>query len=161
MSLKNLKTMKSEQGFTIVELLIVIIVIGILAAIIIVAYNGVTSSARDSSAHAAGVTMQKKIEAYNAAVGNYPSAATTTNDLNTQTASALTGSGLTMDTTANITAANGTTKVRVEICTAPAGATGYRVTYFNYITNTMPAVGGQQIAGGTNGTPCTTYTIGT
>lgn len=31
------------QGFTIVELLIVIVVIGILAAIIIVAYQGVTS----------------------------------------------------------------------------------------------------------------------
>ena len=37
---------KHSQGFTIVELLIVIVVIGILAAITIVAYNGVTAKAQ-------------------------------------------------------------------------------------------------------------------
>jgi prepilin-type N-terminal cleavage/methylation domain-containing protein len=37
-----------RRGFTIVELLIVIVVIGILAAITIVAYNGVLSRARDA-----------------------------------------------------------------------------------------------------------------
>lgn len=37
------------SGFTIVELLIVIVVIGILAAIVIVAYNGVTKRAQTSS----------------------------------------------------------------------------------------------------------------
>lgn len=36
-----------QKGFTIVELLIVIVVIGILAAISIVAYNNVTQKARD------------------------------------------------------------------------------------------------------------------
>lgn len=38
------------QGFTIVELLIVIVVIAILAAIIIVAYNGMNTRAKDSAA---------------------------------------------------------------------------------------------------------------
>jgi len=37
-----------QSGFTIVELLIVIVVIGILAAITIVAYNGVQTRARDT-----------------------------------------------------------------------------------------------------------------
>lgn len=37
------------RGFTIVELLIVIVVIGILAAIVIVAYQGVTNRANDSA----------------------------------------------------------------------------------------------------------------
>jgi prepilin-type N-terminal cleavage/methylation domain-containing protein len=38
-----------QRGFTIVELLIVIVVIGILAAITIVAYNGVSQRSRDAS----------------------------------------------------------------------------------------------------------------
>lgn len=41
---------KQYSGFTIVELLIVIVVIGILAAITIVAYNGVQNKARTSAA---------------------------------------------------------------------------------------------------------------
>jgi type IV pilus assembly protein PilA len=39
---------KNNYGFTIVELLIVIVVIGILAAIAIVSFNGVTGKARDA-----------------------------------------------------------------------------------------------------------------
>jgi prepilin-type N-terminal cleavage/methylation domain-containing protein len=44
----NQKTNSSSHGFTIVELLIVIVVIGILAAITIVAYNGIQDRGRMS-----------------------------------------------------------------------------------------------------------------
>jgi prepilin-type N-terminal cleavage/methylation domain-containing protein len=63
---------KRQSGFTIVELLIVIVVIGVLAAIVIVAYNGITTGARDSSRMATLTQLQKAIEAYYATNGRYP-----------------------------------------------------------------------------------------
>lgn len=58
--------MKIERtkGFTIVELLIVIVVIGILAAISIVAYNGIQERARTSSVLSALSQAAKKLAVY-------------------------------------------------------------------------------------------------
>ena len=80
MSFNNIKTMKSERGFTIVELLIVIVVIGILAGITIVAYNGVTARANTSAARVAGNSVLKKAEAYNADLNGYPTLPTNLTD---------------------------------------------------------------------------------
>lgn len=60
-------------GFTIVELLIVIVVIGILAAITIVAYNGVQQRGRDAARSSAVKNIKTALELYKADVGNYPS----------------------------------------------------------------------------------------
>lgn len=54
---------KKEKGFTIVELLIVIVVIGVLAAIVIVAYNGVQDRARTSKINADMVSLDKATRA--------------------------------------------------------------------------------------------------
>lgn len=51
-----------NRGFTIVELLIVIVVIGILAAIVMVAYNGVTNSAKTAGIKSDISGFMKKIE---------------------------------------------------------------------------------------------------
>ncbi len=70
MSLTDIKT--KDQGFTIVELLIVVVVIAILAAITIVSYNGITNRANASAAQSAAASVQKKAEAYNAENSQYP-----------------------------------------------------------------------------------------
>lgn len=63
---------QKNNGFTIVELLIVIIVIGILAAIVIVAYNGVTNRANDAAIQSDLQGLYKKIYAYDIQNGNIP-----------------------------------------------------------------------------------------
>ena len=68
--LNNIKT--KERGFTIVELLIVIVVIAILAAITIVAYNGIQNRAKSSSAQTLANNVSKKAEIYNTVNTGYP-----------------------------------------------------------------------------------------
>jgi prepilin-type N-terminal cleavage/methylation domain-containing protein len=62
----------NQQGFTIVELLIVIVVIAILAGITIVAYNGIQNKAKTSTGAATEQTFIQKVEAVNSLIGRYP-----------------------------------------------------------------------------------------
>lgn len=55
---------RKHTGFTIVELLIVVVVIAILAAITTVAYNGITRRAAEAVTQSALSTAQKKIATY-------------------------------------------------------------------------------------------------
>lgn len=63
----------NRRGFTIVELLIVIVVIGILAAIVIVAYNGVQSRAKYSREQSDMNAINKLVQMYYATNSQYPS----------------------------------------------------------------------------------------
>jgi prepilin-type N-terminal cleavage/methylation domain-containing protein len=63
-TLEAMKQWAHRRGFTIVELLIVIVVIAILAAITIVAYNGIQNRARQSAAQTLVSQAQKKVLAY-------------------------------------------------------------------------------------------------
>lgn len=63
---------KRTHGFTIVELLIVIVVIAILAAISIVAYNGMQKRARDTIRVSDLKQVQKNLELFRVDQGRYP-----------------------------------------------------------------------------------------
>lgn len=59
-------------GFTIVELLIVIVVIGILAGLVVVTYNGIQQKARDTERKTDVNALHGQLEAYQAQNGKYP-----------------------------------------------------------------------------------------
>lgn len=162
MTLNNIKQMRKDRGFTIVELLIVIIVIAILAAIVIVAYVGVTARANTSKNQTNAVSVQKKAEAFNAdnttGNGTYPGcvagpagAATPTCAITFNAATGLgqLPAGVTLQAGA-VTSATNTSTVQYVACTGTAAtaATGYYISYFDFTQN-KPVY----ITGGTNVTP--------
>ena len=61
-----------QSGFTIVELLIVIVIIGILATLVIVTFSGVQQRARDSERKTDINAIAGQIEAVYATLGTYP-----------------------------------------------------------------------------------------
>ena len=152
MSFKDIKA--NNQGFTIVELLIVVVVIAILAAITIVSYNGITSRANASSAASNIETVQKIAEAYNSDAGRYPGTkaqfASGYTDTNITTAAAKLPAGITILTPAptaaaaiagvtaathTLTASNGTGNVEVFITGTSANSTGGVILSWDYANN--------------------------
>ena len=65
----SLANKRDQKGFTIVELLIVIVVIGILAALVVTTYAGIQSKARDSKRQTDIQSLQTQIEAFYANKG--------------------------------------------------------------------------------------------
>ncbi|HET9721974.1 MAG TPA: type II secretion system protein [Candidatus Saccharimonadales bacterium] len=70
-----MKNKKLQNAFTIVELLIVIVVIGILAALVVTTYNGIQQKARDTERKTDINALHAHAEAYEAENGKYPSTA--------------------------------------------------------------------------------------
>ena len=70
---------QKSKGFTIVELLIVIVVIAILATLVIVTFTGIQQKARDSKRETDIDALDSHLEAFYADNGYYP----TWDDLNT------------------------------------------------------------------------------
>ncbi len=71
---------RKEKGFTIVELLIVIVVIGILAALVITTFSGIQRKARDSERQTDINAIHGQVEAFYAQNGRYPTNANLDDD---------------------------------------------------------------------------------
>jgi len=71
-SRKTAFEMNKDHGFTLVELLIVIVIIAILAAITIVTYNGIQGRGRDSARNQALQQIENALAMYYAENGQYP-----------------------------------------------------------------------------------------
>ena len=64
-----------QKGFTLVELLVVIVILGILAAVVVFAVGGTTTKAQTSACAAEQSATESAVEAYRASVGTYPTSA--------------------------------------------------------------------------------------
>ena len=150
MILKNIKD--KQKGFTIVELLVVIVVIGILAAITVVSYTGITQKANTTKALSNAQSVQNIGEIFMAEKNKYP---VTTADFSDATLSAKLPSGVTVakgqagtvavptgtEPLTSLSATAKTTTVTYACSGGTAttndctGATGGKITYWDFSGN--------------------------
>lgn len=143
---------QKQSGFTIVELLIVIVIIGILAGLVITTFAGIQARARDSERQTDINAIQKQLEAYYANYGGYPSLADLNNTAPNTTFRA--GNNLKLDDKALADPSNSTQQTLVGTITpkryayVPAGAAA---------SCESPTLASGASSGSTN--PCTSYTL--
>ena len=151
MTLKQTK----QRGFTIVELLIVVVIIAILAAITIVAYNGIQNRAKTSSAAASASAVQKKAEIYavdnTTSPGNYPTTLSALTGAASTASYSLASGSVTLQTTALVAGTAPSSEKTINFYTCDS-AKGYKIQYYDFTQGTVIP-----ITGGTTGT-CTIAT---
>ncbi|HEX5743951.1 MAG TPA: type II secretion system protein [Candidatus Saccharimonadales bacterium] len=133
---------KRNSGFTIVELLIVIVVIGILALLVVTTYSGIQAKARNSKRSSDIATIQTQLEAFFQNSGYYPSLT----DMNS--ASWLSTNMKSLDTGALIDPSNPDRSKTLLDSTSPSKQYGYAVRASDGSTSCE-----------TDDTQCATYTL--
>lgn len=69
---KYVQRAKEQAGFTLIELMIVIVILGVLAGIVIFAVGGITDNGNVAACKSDVKTVDVAVEAYKAKNGNYP-----------------------------------------------------------------------------------------
>lgn len=133
-----------NRGFTIVELLVVIVVIGILAAITMVSYSGVTTKANSTAAKSNAASVQQIISTYyadnntaaGAGNGVWPATAALVNTYSSNAASLakLPGTITLVESTTALTAAIGTKNISYK---QSASTLGGCIAYFDFSTSKL------------------------
>lgn len=155
-----IKTIK--KGFTIIELLIVIVVIGILAAIVVVTYQGVQNKANKTAAEQNAREVANKATAFNASASRFPKTLKELKEAKDDT-KAYPEAKLSEKVTALVKktgpTASDKTAVQYQVCKKGTGTdedyVGAKVVFWNYETNKV-AQGDEIVkAGETSGTGVT------
>jgi type II secretion system protein G len=116
----NTNNRATSKAFTIVELLIVIVVIGVLAAITIVGYSAVINNANDKSVQADLAKIEDAIKLFNLDNNVYPSSNSDINAAMTKSTIAINKGSYNVDTTV-------ITNHNVDYCYTPGVGTSYTV----------------------------------
>ncbi len=142
-----------QRGFTIVELLIVIVVIGILAAISIAAYTSITARAKTATAQASAKAVKDVAMTFNGSHGRFPVCKAEFTSGVGVTTSPCSGSSTTDPAVAKLpsdiifassVSASSTPKtVRVE----PHGTTGFTITYWNFTDKAAKSINTGDLVG--------------
>lgn len=118
---------RKQSGFTIVELLIVIVVIGILAAIVITTFVGVQKKGRDADRKADVNSIYSQVEVYFAEKSKYPTLvdlqteATRNADMKGLSREAITAPGVTPDADGTLVASGAAIDNYQYVVTADGG----------------------------------------